>query len=397
MSRVVSGDKEIDRCMTCGALWFDYGEIRELTDGRVPVALEPEASRTGEEGDGGEKSANAAPSGVAGAGAGKEKPAARIARLWSEAAARSCPRCGGAFIPVDFQMTGIPLLQCRECRGLLAPRPAAAGIDARFRFLRSHAGKFAALGETLAEVERKRMEDRLGPSPPPTARSGAGVVPLPIVVPLADEGPAPREFPMAAYGLAAVLLAVHIVRQISGAPPELPGGLDGLPSGTGFPLVPKAALLVAPFLHGGLFPLAVAGLFLLVLGDNVEDRIGPWAFLALFLFGGVVSGSVHVLWGEPGEPAALGSAGAAAAVLGAYLIFFPEVPVRMFGMGRVVSVPAYLFGCAWVVGTFLVGRDLLVAWINPAPYSFGAQLAGFWSGTLGAICWRWLEDSAQGG
>ena len=33
MGRVLSGDREIDRCMTSGSLWFDYGEIKELTGG----------------------------------------------------------------------------------------------------------------------------------------------------------------------------------------------------------------------------------------------------------------------------------------------------------------------------------------------------------------------------
>src|SRR3990172_10109878 len=35
MRRVLAGGKEIDRCLSCGALWFDCGEIRELTDGRL--------------------------------------------------------------------------------------------------------------------------------------------------------------------------------------------------------------------------------------------------------------------------------------------------------------------------------------------------------------------------
>jgi membrane associated rhomboid family serine protease len=101
----------------------------------------------------------------------------------------------------------------------------------------------------------------------------------------------------------------------------------------------------------------------------------------------------HVLWGKAGMPAALGSAGAVAGVLGAYLVFFPDVPIDMYGMGRVVTVPAYLFACAWAVSVFLWGwgPGPLSALFNPAPYSLAGHLAGFATGALGAALRRHLE------
>ena len=41
MDAVASGEVEVDRCRTCGAAWFDPGEIRELTQGRLPAEEEP--------------------------------------------------------------------------------------------------------------------------------------------------------------------------------------------------------------------------------------------------------------------------------------------------------------------------------------------------------------------
>ena len=89
-------------------------------------------------------------------------------------------------------------------------------------------------------------------------------------------------------------------------------------------------------------------------------------------------------------PAALGSAGAVAGVLGAYLVFFPQVPIDMYGMGRVVTVPAYLFACAWAVSVFLWGwgPGPLSALINPAPYSLAGHLAGFGTGAAFAVLWK---------
>ena len=92
-------------------------------------------------------------------------------------------------------------------------------------------------------------------------------------------------------------------------------------------------------------------------------------------------------------PAALGSAGAVAGVLGAYLVFFPDVPIAMYGMGRVVTVPAYLFACAWAVAVFLWGwgPGPLSNLLNPAPYSLPGHLAGFAAGALGAVFCRSVE------
>jgi membrane associated rhomboid family serine protease len=92
-------------------------------------------------------------------------------------------------------------------------------------------------------------------------------------------------------------------------------------------------------------------------------------------------------------PAALGSAGAVAGVLGAYLVFFPDVPIEMYGMGRVVTVPAYLFACAWAVSVFLWGwgPGPLSTLLNPAPYILAGHLAGFAAGALGAALCRSVE------
>jgi membrane associated rhomboid family serine protease len=92
-------------------------------------------------------------------------------------------------------------------------------------------------------------------------------------------------------------------------------------------------------------------------------------------------------------PSALGSAGAVAGVLGAYLVFFPDVPIDMYGMGRVVTVPAYLFACAWAVSVFLWGwgPGPLSVLFNPTPYSLAGHLAGFTAGVFGAALRRYLD------
>lgn len=372
MDPMVSGEVEVDLCRTCGAAWFDPGEIRELTQGRLSAEADSEVSP-------------AFPAKV------DKVSALRLA--WGEAKGLSCPRCGEPLHPVDFQLTGIPVFRCSGCGGMLVPGRARKALAARFKFQRDHAQLYESLAVSMAEEVRGRMDRRIGPD---VRKVRVGQIPLPVLVPLADEASSGLRAPLVVYGILFLAIAMHLLSWVGlGEGAGLPGRL-ALPSGTGFSGVPKFALLLTPFLHGGIVPLAVGCLFLFVLGDNVEDRLGRVPFLLFYLFCGAVAGVAHVVSGKAGMPAALGSAGAVAGVLGAYLVFFPDVPIRMYGMGRVVTVPAYLFACAWTVAVFLWGwgPGPLSNLLNPAPYTLPGHLAGFGTGAVIAVLWR-LEESAS--
>lgn len=366
MRRVMAGDKEIDRCLACGALWFDYGEIRELTEGHLEVEPGQETPQ--------------------------DPPKGLLRNMHRQARSISCPRCEGAMGAIDFQMTGVPVIRCRKCRGYLAPRRSAAAIVERFRVARQHGKKFAELGESLAGAMKRRMERSHG-----SVLGASGMpIPLPVIVPLADDGPAVSSFPLVTSLLIGLSLGVYILARIADATITLPGGLPGLPSGSGAQGVSLTNLLIFPFLHAGLVPLLTGALFLFILGDNVEDRMGWLPFFLLYLSCGVLAGTAHVLWGKPGGYAALGSAGAVAGVLGAYLVFFPDVSIEMYGLGKVTTVPAYLFACVWVAAVFLIGPGPFVEIINPAPLSLVGNLAGFGAGVAGAVLWRLGEERPSG-
>jgi len=371
MDAVASGKVEVDRCRTCGAAWFDPGEIRELTQGRLP----PEEDA----GPGTDPSPPA-----------KEGKGAALRLAWGEARGLSCPRCGGPLRPVDFQLTGVPVFRCARCGGMLVSRRSANALSARFKFQRDHVQLYESLGASMAEEVRGRMNRRLGPD---AGEVRVGQIPLPVLVPLADGASPGSRPPLVVYGILFLTVSLYLLSWIGAGDGTGLQGRLALPSGTGFSGVPKLALLLAPFLNGGIVPLIVGCLFLFVLGDNVEDRLGRVPFLLFYLFCGAVAGAAHVVAGKAGMPAALGSAGAVAGVLGAYLVFFPDVPIEMYGMGRVVTVPAYLFACAWAVVVFLWGwgPGPLSNLLNPAPYSLAGHLAGFGTGAACAALCRSVE------
>jgi membrane associated rhomboid family serine protease len=376
MAGVASGEVEVDRCRTCGAAWFDPGEIRELTQGRLAAD------------EGADPGTDPSPP-------AEEEKGAALRRAWSEPRAFPCPRCGEPLRPVDFQLTGVPVFRCGRCGGMLLSRSSAKALSARFKFQRDHARLYESLGASMAEEVRGRMNRRLGPD---VGEVGVGEIPVPVLVPLADGASPGSRAPLVVYGILFLTVALHLLSVIAAGDGAGLQGRLALPAGTGFSGVPKFALLSAPFLHGGIVSLAVGCLFLFVLGDNVEDRLGRVPFLLFYLFCGAVAGAAHVLWGKAGVPAALGSAGAVAGVLGAYLVFFPDVPIEMYGMGRVASVPAYLFACAWAVSVFLWGwgPGPLSNLLDPAPYSLAGHLAGFGTGVACAAFWKTLEEEGSG-
>lgn len=371
MRVVASGEVEVDRCRTCGAAWFDPGEIRELTQGRLPAEEDADPA--------------ADPSSPA-----KEEKGAAMRLAWGEARGLPCPRCGDPLRPVDFQLTGVPVFRCVGCGGMLVSCRGVKALAERFKFQRDHAQLYESLGASMAEEVRGRMNRRLGTD---VGEVRAGQIPLPVLVPLADGASPGSRPPLVMYGILFLTVSLYLLSWIGAGDGTGLQGRLALPSGTGFSGVPKFALLSAPFLHGGIVPLGVGCLFLFVLGDNVEDRLGRIPFLLFYLFCGAVAGAAHVVAGKTGMPAALGSAGAVAGVLGAYLVFFPDVPIDMYGMGRVATVPAYLFACAWAVSVFLWGwgPGPLSSLLNPAPYSLAGHLAGFAAGALGAVLCRSVE------
>ena len=263
---------------------------------------------------------------------------------------------------------------------LVSGVPRREALAGRFKFQRDHAQLYESLGASMAEEVRGRMNRRLGAD---VGEVRAGQIPLPVLVPLADGASPGSRPPVVVYGILFLTVALYLLSWIGAGDIAGLQARLALPSGTGFSGVPIFALLLTPFLHAGIVPLGVGCLFLFVLGDNVEDRLGRVPFLLFYLFCGAVAGAAHVVAGKAGMPAALGSAGAVAGVLGAYLVFFPDVPIEMYGMGRVATVPAYLFACAWAVAVFLWGwgPGPLSSLLNPAPYSLAGHLAGFSRGS----------------
>ena len=132
------------------------------------------------------------------------------------------------------------------------------------------------------------------------------------------------------------------------------------------PVYPPVTLVTSIFLHGGWWHLVGNMLFLWVFGDNIEDSMGHWKFLAFYLLCGIAAGLAHAVAVPSSQIPMVGASGAVAGVMGAYLVLHPRVKVLVLAMKWLpLMLPAYLILALW----------------------FGLQLFNGWLGVGGQIAW----------
>ena len=216
-------------------------------------------------------------------------------------------------------------------------------------------------------------------------------------LPLHDDQPRVLiQYPWVTWGLIAVCSLVFL-HQASLTPVEgarLIFGLGMIPAtvtGEGqlepeLVLVPPwATLVTATFLHGGWMHLIANMLYLWVFGDNVEDAMGHWRFLAFYLLCGVIAGLAHIA-ADPGSAIpTLGASGAISGVLGAALILHPKSRVLV----PVLVIPLYL--PAWALLIFWIGFQVWSA-ATAGPVGGGIawweHIGGFVAGALLVVPFR---------
>jgi membrane associated rhomboid family serine protease len=125
------------------------------------------------------------------------------------------------------------------------------------------------------------------------------------------------------------------------------------------------AMVTSMFLHGGLLHIGFNLLFLWVFGNNVEDAFGKVGYILFYLVGGIVATLTHVGLNPDSTIPLVGASGAIAAVMGAYLVLFPQARVRTLIFALLiffVELRAMWVLGAWFVLQFFTDPNEGVAW-----------------------------------
>jgi membrane associated rhomboid family serine protease len=157
----------------------------------------------------------------------------------------------------------------------------------------------------------------------------------------------------------------------------------------GYHKVPFLSAITSQFLHGGWLHLLGNMLYLLIFGNNVEDRLGRLKFLLFYLVGGVVAAYGFAFSDPNSRETLIGASGAIAAVLGAYLVMFPKVRVWSlvpFFFLIPLRLPAWLVLGLWFVLQWAYASGAAVSSAGAVAYL--AHVVGFAFGILVALAIR---------
>lgn len=143
------------------------------------------------------------------------------------------------------------------------------------------------------------------------------------------------------------------------------------------------SLFSSLFLHAGWLHLAGNMLFLYIFGDNVEDRLGSFRFLLVYLATGVAATLFFALFVPGSQVPLIGASGAISGVLGCYFLWFPRNQVKVFLFLFPFFVTTVLVPARLVLGFYLIVDNLLpflVTATDGGGVAHGAHIGGFLAG-----------------
>jgi len=193
--------------------------------------------------------------------------------------------------------------------------------------------------------------------------------------PIGDESPR-RTTPFVVYGLVAANVAAFAATLADGS-----RGADTVTK-WGFTAAHFSVLTLftSMFLHGGIFHIVGNMLYLWIFGDNVEDALGHFGFLAFYIAMGLAAGLGQYAANPDAVRPLVGASGAVSGVLGAYLMLFPNNRIKML-FWWYFYMRVFYMRAVWVLGFFFVMQVLYGAITGAASnVAYWAHVAGFLTG-----------------
>ena len=183
----------------------------------------------------------------------------------------------------------------------------------------------------------------------------------------------PRRFPLATFSIILLCFCIHL---LGGASRFADFGISAADFDSSRYLL---TAFTHQFIHGG-WPHLIANLyFLYILGDNIEDVLGPLRHFLLFLACGVIAAAVYLLLTPGGSPSMplVGASGAIAGIMSAYLLLFPSARLTFMLIVFQFKLPVWAWMAIWLafqVAGLLRDAGGHVGWL--------AHVGGFAAGFL---------------
>ncbi|MDE2462680.1 MAG: rhomboid family intramembrane serine protease [Alphaproteobacteria bacterium] len=212
------------------------------------------------------------------------------------------------------------------------------------------------------------------------------------MIPISDDNPV-RLKPWVNWSLIGTCVGVFVWELSLGS--QLPAALDVLgfaPDSLmrtaarlpGYVVVPPwITIFTAMFLHGGWLHIAGNMLYLWIFGNNIEDAMGHWRYLAFYLLCGVAAAFSFAAMAPGSNIPMVGASGAISGVLAAYVLLYPRALIRV--VVPLGILPYFLrISAGWVVGFWFVMQLVNAVLARPGDpgVAWWAHVGGFLVGGL---------------
>jgi membrane associated rhomboid family serine protease len=151
-------------------------------------------------------------------------------------------------------------------------------------------------------------------------------------------------------------------------------------------------LITAMFLHGSPMHLIGNMLYLWIVGDNVEEVLGSFRYIIVYLACGLIGSLAQVAASPNSVIPTLGASGAIAGIMGAYVIWFPQNQIRVLVFRFITVLPAVIVIGGWIVLQIWLGAGSIGKLGESGGVAYLAHVGGALTGILVAFL---FYDHAQ--
>jgi membrane associated rhomboid family serine protease len=191
------------------------------------------------------------------------------------------------------------------------------------------------------------------------------------MIPIRDDAPRTTT-PVVTYFLLAINLLIYLFEATLDPRSEsilmyqfgvVPSLIERALHGSAPIMVAVVPLFTSMFLHASIWHVLANMWALWIFGDNIEDHLGHFRYLILYIVSGLAAALLHIALNSGSSIPTVGASGAIAGVMGAYFMLFPSA--------RVLTVVPFIFMFVWLPAWVVLGYWFVVQFLSGAATSIG--------------------------
>jgi membrane associated rhomboid family serine protease len=148
------------------------------------------------------------------------------------------------------------------------------------------------------------------------------------------------------------------------------------------PIPIRWTLLTSMFLHGSWIHLLGNMLYLWIVGDNVEEVLGPFRYIIVYLACGLMGGLGQIAVNPQSDIPTLGASGAIAGIMGTYVFWFPHNQMRVLVFRFITVLPAWIVIGGWIALQIWMGAGAVHRGGDGGGVAYMAHVGGALTGVF---------------